>query len=138
MADKGSTWFNGAGAITGAEPGVGPSSVRPNGIHPYPVDRYSGGSGLRGGRTGTILIVAALAACSALLLMYTPTDWTWELLRIMGVVLLLMSAFYFPLQAPKPAFVIWWVMLIGECIFFREGDANSHTNAYAGQFPTAA
>ncbi len=82
--------------------------------------------------------MAALAVCSALVLIATPVEWTWEVLRILGVGLVLMGAFYFPLNAPKPAFVIWWVMLIGECIFFREGDADSSARAYAGAFPTAA
>jgi O-antigen ligase len=125
MSDKTNTWPNGAVVVTGSQPVVQPASVRP------PV--ASGSS-----RTRTILIAAALAVCSALVLTATPVDWTWEVLRILGVGLVLMGAFYFPLNAPKPAFVIWWVMLIGECIFFREGDADSSARAYAGAFPTAA
>ncbi len=124
MADKTSTWPNGAVPVTGSQPVMRSAPVRPPVVGP--------------GRTRTVLIMAALAACSALVLVATPVDWTWEVLRILGVCLILMGAFYFPVNAPKPAFVIWWVMLIGECIFFREGDANSNANAYAGTFPTAA
>lgn len=126
MADKGSTWLSGASAIFGAKPELQPASVRTV-------------SGAGRGRTWTALIAgAALAVCSTIVLTTIPIEWTWEVLRILGVVLVLMGAFYFPVNAPKPAFVIWWVMLIGECIFFREGDANSNANAYAGTFPTAA
>jgi O-antigen ligase len=125
MADKTNTWPNGAVVVTGSQPVVQSTSVRP------PVASVPG-------RTRTILIMAALAVCSALVLTATPVEWAWEVLRILGVGLVLMGAFYFPLNAPKPAFVIWWVMLIGECIFFREGDADSSARAYAGAFPTAA
>ena len=126
MADKGGTWFDGAGAISGSQPGKPPASVLT-------------APGARSRRTWIVLIAAAaLATCSAIALATIPVEWTWEVLRILGVVLLLMGAFYFPVDAPKPAFVIWWVMLIGECIFFREGDADSSARAYAGAFPTAA
>jgi O-antigen ligase len=125
MADKGSTWFNGAGAITGARPGMQPSSVRP------PVASKQG-------KAWTVLIVAAVALCSALVLTATPADWTWEALRILGVGIVLLAGFYVPMDLPKPAFVIWGVMLISECIFFREGDVYSNANAYQGTFPTAA
>ena len=62
----------------------------------------------------------------------------WESLRIMAVGLVLLGSFYLPMGRPKPAFVIWFILLIGECIFFREGDVYSNANAYAGNFPTAA
>jgi len=123
MADKGSTWLSGTGTLAGTAPAVRPTSVS---------------APRNNERLRTVMIMAALAFGSAFLLMFLSADWTWELVRILSVSLVLLSAFYFPANAPKPAFVIWWVMLIGECIFFREGDANSNANAYAGMFPTAA
>ncbi|HTW57373.1 MAG TPA: O-antigen ligase family protein [Terriglobales bacterium] len=140
MADKGSTWFSGAGSIAGTRPGIGTPSVPPSSPQPHPTQPHATQPAAepKGWGVRTILAAAAVAAGSALLLTFTPTDWTWELLRILGVLLVLLGSFYFPQSAPKPAFVIWWIMLIGECIFFREGDANSNANAYAGNFPTAA
>jgi O-antigen ligase len=130
MADK-STWLNGAGTIPGSRAAA---PVRSVSVEPYPVDS----AGDRRRRTRTIMIAGAIAICSALLLTATPANWTWELLRIMSVGIVLMAAFYFPVHYPKPAFVIWFVMLISECIFFREGDSYSNTAAYQGSFPTAA
>lgn len=86
----------------------------------------------------TLLIAGALTACSTLFLHVVPDEWMWESLRIMAVGLVLLASYYLPLRDPKPAFTIWFVMLIAECIFFREGDLNSSAAAYAGQFPTAA
>jgi hypothetical protein len=135
MADKGSTWLNGAATIPGGQPAIrpnsaGPSSVGPNSVTPALAPSRS--------KISTILIVMFLAALSAAFLLLTPEDWTWEVLRITCVALVLISSFYFPVQARKPAFVIWWVMLIGECIFFREGDGDSAAAAYQGSFPTSA
>lgn len=85
-----------------------------------------------------MLIVAAIAVSTVIVLATVPAEWQWETLRILAVGLVLMGSFYFPVDYPKPAFVIWWVMLISEVIFFREGDTSSNANAYAGNFPTAA
>src|SRR5580704_13302633 len=106
MADKGSTLLNGTATIS--QPEVQKPSVRS-----YPAEPEQ-----KNVKLWTIGGGAALMLFSYVLL-------TWEMLRIFGVLLVLMGAFYFPVEAPKPAFVIWWVMMIGECIFFREGDANS-------------
>src|SRR5580698_1172607 len=126
MADKGSTLLNGTATIS--QPEVQKPCVRS-----YPAEPEQ-----KNVKLWTIGGGAALMLFSYVLLTWVPSDWTWEMLRIFGVLLVLMGAFYFPVEAPKPAFVIWWVMMIGECIFFREGDANSNANAYAGNFPTAA
>ncbi len=126
MAEKDSIWLSGTGTIPRPQAPVRPSAS------------YAPEAAPGDGRLRTVMIVTALAVGSALLLTSIATDWTWELLRIMAVGIVLMGAFYFPRNAPKPAFVIWWVMLIGECIFFREGSADSNANAYAGVFPTAA
>jgi O-antigen ligase len=126
MADKGSTFLNGTATIS--QPEVAKPSVRS-----YPAEPEQ-----KNAKLWTIAGGAALMLFSYVLLTWVPSDWTWEMLRIFGVLLVLMGAFYFPIEAPKPAFVIWWIMMIGECIFFREGDANSNANAYAGNFPTAA
>jgi O-antigen ligase len=57
---------------------------------------------------------------------------------VVAVGIVLLSLFYFPTEVLKPSFVIWWLMLISECIFFREGDVNSNANAFQGSFPGAA
>jgi len=119
MADKGSTWLNGSAVVT-----------RP--------DSAAALSSSRGDLIRTLLIAGAITAFSTIFLHFVPEEWMWESLRIMSVGLVLLGAFYLPRGNPKPAFMIWFIMLIGECIFFREGDVNSNANAYAGQFPTAA
>src|ERR1700688_801861 len=121
MADKVNTWLNGAGVVTHSRPDSVPTSA-PS----------------RANLTRTLLISGALVLCSALALQMTPDEWMWESLRVMAVAFVLLASFYLPLGRAKPAFVIWFVLLISECIFFREGDLLSNTNAYAGQFPTAA
>jgi O-antigen ligase len=135
MADNGSTWLK--AGIPGAKPGMEPGFIQSNRAQPSTVQAYPAVAP-RDSRMRTMMIVAALAVGTVFILMATPADWTWELLRVMGVGIILMSAFYFPLDHPRPAFVIWWVMLISECIFFREGDAYAANEAYAGRFPTAA
>lgn len=119
MADKGTIWLNGSGIAN--QPGISPtiSSSRRNLIR-------------------TLLIAGAITVGSAVFLHSVPEPWVWESLRILTVGLVLLGSFYLPMGRPKPAFVIWFVLLIGECIFFREGDVYSNANAYAGNFPTAA
>jgi O-antigen ligase len=85
----------------------------------------------------TILIVAAVAACTFILLGGVPLEWSWESVRVLSVGIVLIAAFYFPLEHPKPAFVMWTLLLISECIFFREGDIYAGVDAYMGKFPTA-
>ena len=126
MADKGSAWLNGAGVITDPQQAGQPRSAGP------PVTSRAGGI------ARTMLIVAAGAVCTMFVLGATPDPWAWESLRVLAVGIVLLSIFYFPTDVLKPSFVIWWLMLISECIFFREGDANSNANAYQGNFPTAA
>jgi O-antigen ligase len=126
MADKSSTWLNGVAVLTDRQPGMQSHSVG----SPAP--------SRTGNVTRTMLVVGALSVCTAILLNATPTPWVWESLRIMGVGIVLMSAFYFPVGNRKPAFVIWWLMLMSECIFFREGDIYSNVYAFQGKFPTAA
>lgn len=124
MADKGNTLFNGSSVIT-ASPRVPVRTV----AHPSASTR---------GRIWTVVLVVAISVVTAVGLVMIPQDWTWEALRVLSVGLVLLAAFYFPVENPKPSYVIWFVMLVGECLFFREGDSNSSVNAYAGLFPTAA
>lgn len=119
MADKDTTWWNGVSPV--ARPDSLPTS-----------------SSSRAELIRTLVIAGAITTCSTLFLHFVPDEWMWESLRIMAVGLVLLASYYLPLRDPKPAFMIWFVMLIAECIFFREGDINSSANAYAGQFPTAA
>src|SRR4051812_14115421 len=121
MADKGTTWLNGSGAVT---------HMRPDSASTLPSSRAN--------LIRTIGIAAAITVCSTLFLHMVPEEWIWESLRLMAVGLVLLGGFYLPMGNARPAFVLWFVILIGECIFFREGDAYSNANAYAGQFPTAA
>jgi O-antigen ligase len=121
MADKGNAWLSGAGVIPGPQ-------SRSIGL---PAES-------RNGRIiRTILILAAGSVFTFFVLGSTPEPWAWEALRVMTVALVLLASFYFPAQYLKPSFVIWWLMLMSECIFFREGDAYATANAYAGAFPTA-
>jgi exopolysaccharide production protein ExoQ len=91
----------------------------------------------RGRTAQTALIVIALAAFTFVLLGGVPSEFTWESLRVMAVGLALMASFYFPLENPNPAFAIWGLILISECVFFREGDQYAGVDAYNGKFPTA-
>ncbi|HTV53662.1 MAG TPA: O-antigen ligase family protein [Terriglobia bacterium] len=88
--------------------------------------------------TRIVLIVAAVALVTMFALNLTPEPWAWESLRVIAVGLVLLSLFYFPKEYLKPSFVIWWMLLISECIFFREGDSTANVKAYTGDFPTAA
>lgn len=119
MADKGTTWWNGTGVVT-----------RPGSVAAPPSPRAE--------LVRTLLIAGAITACSTLFLHLVPDEWMWECLRIMAVGLVVLASYYLPIGNAKPAFMIWFIMLIAECIFFREGDLNSSAAAYAGQFPTAA
>jgi exopolysaccharide production protein ExoQ len=94
------------------------------------------------GRTiRTVLLVATAAACSALLFGALPDDWMWEAMRLLavGVVLLFLFlwAFRLPAVRPKPAFVIWCLVLVSGCIFFRSGDLTANASAFEGKFPAA-
>ena len=84
-----------------------------------------------------MLAMAALAVCTFTLLTRVPDEWVWESLRVLAVGFALVAAFYIPRDQPKPAFVIWWLLLISECIFFREGDIYAGVAAFHGKFPTA-
>lgn len=123
MADKGNTWFSSANTMTSraAVPPTGDTG----GSHPHSVAR-------------TISIIGALAVASMLALCAIPQPWEWEALRVMAVGLVLLSLFFLPEGRLKPSFFIWSMLLISECIFFREGDSSASAKAYALDFPTAA
>jgi O-antigen ligase len=85
-----------------------------------------------------VVVGGAIAVCTMLVLGATPQPWAWEGLRIMAVGIALLSLFYIPKEYLNPAFSVWWMLLISECIFFREGDSTASAKAYSGDFPTAA
>ncbi|MFY9912429.1 MAG: O-antigen ligase family protein [Candidatus Sulfotelmatobacter sp.] len=95
------------------------------------------GALMNGGTGRTILIVTAVAACTFLVLGGVPLEWSWEGVCVLSVGVVLIAGFYFPTDHPKPAFVMWALILISECIFFREGDIYAGVDAYMGKFPTA-
>jgi O-antigen ligase len=124
MADKGSTWFNGVD-VTGPPPRVQPKPVG-----------YSAHS--KAGRiVRTILVIGAISACAVFVL--NTESWAWESVRVIGVgIILLLSMLRFRVGHLKPAFVMWWLVLVSECIFFREGAGDDPvTAAFQGRFPTA-
>lgn len=121
MADKSNTYSN---SVAIAKP------VRPRFLE-------SLGAVMNGGTGRTILIVTAVAACTFLVLGGVPLEWSWEGVCVLSVGVVLIAAFYFPIDHPKPAFVMWALILISECIFFREGDIYAGVDAYRGKFPTA-
>jgi O-antigen ligase len=125
MADKGSMWSNSARIGVGPEPRVQARVVE------SPLGSSSG-------RTGSAMLIGGVVAvCTFTLLRGVPAEWIWESLRVMAVGLVLIAGFYFPRDQPKPAFVMWWLILISECTFFREGDIYAGVDAYQGKFPTA-
>jgi len=131
MTEKTSTWINGATA-----PAVSPADVQPraNGH----VTRPSAAPGLsKNTRVG--LVVGAAAATTAVALNVIPDSWAWETVRLLGVGLVLLFlfvwAFRLPTERPRPAFVIWWLVLVSGVIFFRQGDIYANAAAYEGQFP---
>lgn len=125
MADKGSMWSSGADVLAGPRTGIQPRSV----------SFFSS----RGGKiAGIAFIVGVITLATMYFLTATPPEWTWESLRVMAVGLVLFGMFYFPERQLKPGFVIWGLMVVSECIFFREGDQNSVSRSFQGSFPTAA
>jgi O-antigen ligase len=125
MADKGNTYSNSIPVATQPK-----AAVRPHGFQ-------SLGARMNSGAGGTILIVTAVAACTFLVLGGIPLEWSWEGVCVLSVGVVLIAGFYFPVDHPKPAFVMWALILISECIFFREGDIYAGVDAYQGKFPTA-
>lgn len=126
MADKGSTWFSGTGVIVGSDFGMAGATGTP-----------------RTSRTRSIvqttLLLAVTSLISASILYTIPEDWLWETARITSVCIVLIFALRFPIGKFKPAFVIWWLVMVSECIFFREGIGDQPViAAYKGYFPTAA
>ena len=120
MADTGKTWLNAAGMVapTGTRSIAGPTSSKPSLVR-------------------TLLIGGAITLLAFLYLHMVPEEFMWEGLRVMGIGVVILASFYFPLGHPKPAFVIWFLMLTSDCIFFHEGDMSASANAYQGSFPTA-
>ena len=120
MADTGKTWLNAAGMATpsGAGTIAGPASSRANLVR-------------------TLLIGGAITVFGFLYLHFVPDEFMWEGLRVMAIGVVILASFYFPLGRPKPGFVIWFLMLTSDCIFFHEGDLSASANAYQGSFPTA-
>jgi O-antigen ligase len=126
MTNKGGTWFNGVGVIADP-PGMQTHSV------------VSPAASRTGGIARAMLIVGGLSTCTALVLIATPAPWAWESLRVIGVGILLLSILRFRVGHLKPVFVIWWLVLVSECIFFREtGSDDAVAAAFKGSFPTAA
>jgi O-antigen ligase len=129
MADKGGILVSGTEATKRAR------VIEPVSMKPASMD--SPFAPARGRTVQTGLIVVVLAAFTFVVLGGVPSEFTWESLRIMAVVIALMSSFYFPIENPNPPFVIWGLILISECVFFREGDSYAGVDAYQGKFPTA-
>jgi O-antigen ligase len=129
MEGKSGTYLNGANAITGSQPGMRPQN---------------GGSlaALRGGRILWPALLAGAAICSAFVLTAVPNAWMWESIRLLGIgiflLFVLVWAFRFSNAGPKPAFLLWWLVLVSESLFWRAGDETANAVAYHGQFPTAA
>ncbi len=125
MAEKTNTWFNEAGGTSGPQPG----EFAPR----------AGSSARRGAGIGTLVLVGAAAAGTAVALSVIPDSWAWESVRVLGVGVVLLFlfvwAFRLPTERPRPAFVIWWLVLVSGCIFFRQGDIYANAAAYEGQFP---
>jgi exopolysaccharide production protein ExoQ len=130
MTGKSSTYFNGAGGIVGLLPGVQPQG---------------GGSPAAAGAeriTWRVFLAGSAAACSALALVALPKSWMWESIRLLcvGIFLLFVLVYASRLSdgRSKPAFFLWWLVLVSECIFWRTGDETANAVAFEGQFPTAA
>lgn len=130
MADRSDTYFSRAGVVTAPHLGA---------RRPLVVE--SSATSKRGRVAGTVVMVGAATACSALVFSTMPISWIWESMRLLsvGIVLLFLVvwAFRWPAERPKTAFVIWWLALLSGCIFFREGDLTANEAAYKGQFPAA-
>lgn len=62
-------------------------------------------------------------------------------MRVLGVGLILLFllvwAFRVRTERRKTLFVIWSLLLVSGCIFFREGDLSANEAAFKGQFPAA-
>lgn len=127
MADKGGTWFN----------GMGSAMIPDAGLQPYSAARGKA-SRTRAIVQWVLILAVTSLFCSAVL--YTiPSDWLWETARITSVCMVLIFALRFSVGRFKSAFVIWWLMLVSECLFFREGVGDQPVvAAYKGYFPTAA
>lgn len=131
MADKGSTWLNGVGIITYPQPEVQPRRVRSSATS-------------RAGRIAwTMLIVGAVSAYTALVLNAAADSWAGESVRILGLAVVLLFSMAALSRSPKDrwktAFVVWGLVLISECIFFRsEGEIHANVAAFQGRFPAAA
>jgi len=128
MADKGSTWFSG-----GVE-------VMPRPRSTVQADRLPSSPSGSGGIARTMLIVGAVSAGSALALIAMPISLMWQSMRVAGVGIVLLFLFVWacgPTRRPKTAFVIWWLVLVSGCIFFRSGDLSANVEAFEGRFPAA-
>jgi O-antigen ligase len=126
MADNGSTWLTGTDVI-----GAGLKTPPARSVG-FPGFRSTSG-------VQTALTVVVFAICSALVFTNVATDWLWELVRVLSVSIALVFAFRFPLKRLKPAFVIWWVVLAAESIFFRESTGDNAVRAALNEtFPIAA
>jgi O-antigen ligase len=126
MEDKHNIWANGTGAIS--RPALGPQ--------PRAFGSFFGSQGKK--LAGIGIILGTVALCTVLFLTAIPEEWVWEILRVTSVGLVLFSLFLLPAYRSKAGFVIWWLVLISECIFFREGDEASVSKTFHGAFPTAA
>jgi len=128
MADKSSTWFSAVDVIAGPPPTAKPERLA------------SSRTSRPGALLRTMLIVGAASVCSALVFIALPISLIWESMRVacVGVVILFLFVWAcFPTKRPKTAFVIWWLVLVSGCIFFRQGDLTANADAFEGRFPVA-
>lgn len=121
MADKSTIYGNGAISHPELQPGLGSMLT------------------WKGGRIAFTLTACVIIALATMyFLTGIPQEWAWEILRITAVGLVLFSMLFFPAHRMKPGFLIWFLLLISECIFFREGDQSQVAKTFQGSFPTAA
>lgn len=87
-----------------------------------------------------MLIVGAACACSALIFFALPIPLIWQSMRVASLAVVILFLFVwacFPTTRPKTAFVIWWLVLVSGCIFYRSGDLYANADAFEGKFPAA-
>ncbi len=123
MADRTSTWIHGADVITAPQPG-----------------RVGSSAASRSKTVRTLLIVGAVAACWGIILGVMPTSLVWQAMRVAAVGLILLFLFVWARSQtgqPRTALVIWWLVLVSGCVFFRSGDLYANADAFEGKFPAA-
>ena len=127
MADRSSTWFNTADVITGPRPEVQPG-------------RAGSPARSRARTVRTLLTAGAVTAGCGLVLTLMPISLIWQSLRVAGVGVVILFLFVWArlrTGRPRTAFVIWWLVLVSGCIFYRSGDLYANVEAFEGRFPAA-